>query len=540
MTMTTMMYILPLLLGRTFDIRTDKVGVDIFPEEVTRNPEIHVLTTFRSDFKVIRESRDIADLLKIEGELSLKAKAGFAKLGASGSYLKDHVFRHDQVEILTFVHFQTEERKIPSSVSPISKLNQLSPEDVGTHYVKSILYGGELVASFKFRAVDEKDIESIKGSVDAALGGEDSVNVEVAGEILSRKLGKLQKDLEGVASLEISYYEIKVKSINGGLGVPIKVRLEEVAALDEKFEFEKNEISASDLNKLEILFDDLTVTRKAISAWLKDDGISVTEERGEQGEIFRRIDELFREITVILYVFYETIAKLDDEDGPRRILKAFRAYGNGKIKGIPGKYKKAWDGMKQEMEKYKICLRSPIRLYIKNNSIIERLKAEKTTYVHWGKKNCRNSNTETLIRGYAAASTNETSPAEILCLPEDPQLSDRAADGTENNIAAVRFGTARLNPFKVDINFENPVGCAVCLAPERSAVVTLAGRTTCPDGWKIEYRGYYVAGRETSPKSEAICVDGNPEDARPGRGAGKFLLAVTFNEKVVPCVLCSK
>ncbi|XP_023222317.1 uncharacterized protein LOC111623836 [Centruroides sculpturatus] len=531
--MTTMMYILPLLLGRTFDIRTDKVGVDIFPEEVIRNPEIHHLTTFRSDFKVIRELRDIANLLKIEGELSLKVKAGFAKLGASGSYLKDHVFRHDVVEILTFVYFQTEEHKIPSSVSPISKLNELSPEDVGTHYVKSILYGGELVASFKFRAIDKKDMESIKASVDGALGSEDSINVEVAG-----KLDKLRKDLEGVASLEISYYGTvpldgvaltlsgyrdliskfrdQVKSINSGLGVPIKVQLEEVATLNEKFKFEKNKISVSDLKKLEILFDDLTVTHKAISAWLKDDGVSITKEQEN------RIDGLFREITVILYVFYETIAKLDDKDSPQHILKAFRAYGNGKIKGIPGKYKKAWESMKQEM------------------IVPETLKAEKMTYVHWGKKNCHNLNTTSLIQGYAATSTDETSPAEILCLPEVPQLSDKAADGTENNIAAVRFGTARLNPFNVDINFENPVSCAVCLGLERSTVVTLAGRTTCPDGWKIEYQGYYVAGRETSAKSQAICVDRNPEDAHPVEDAGKFLLAVTFNEKVIPCVLCSK
>lgn len=531
-----MMYILPLLLGRTFDIKNDHVGVDIFPENVILNPTVHKAPTYVSDYKVIRELKDIANFLKIKGELSLKVKAGLVKIGGSGSYLKDHVFRDDVVEVLTSVYFQTEEHSIPASTPPISKWDELPLEDLGTHYVKSIFYGGQLVGSFKFRALDKKDIESIKGSIDGAIGNEDSNKIEVAG-----KLEKLQKDLEGKASLEISYYATvpldgvaltlsgyrdliskfrnQVERINGGRGVPLKVELEELELLNEKFHFEEDKILKSKLDLLEILFDDLTLTRNGIIAWLRDIGSSITEDQEQ------KIDKLYNEITIISEVFVETIAKLDIEKDQKQLEKAFQAYKRGTVKGIPGKYQKAWENLRLEM------------------IVPEISKTEKTTYIHWGKKKCDSLNSSTIIEGYAASAVEETSPSDILCLPQVPEFSDESADGKEKKVAAARFGLVRLNPFKGELrsSFEHPIHCAVCYVSDRSTVVVLAGQSTCPDGWEKEYEGYYLAGRENSPKSEIICVDINSDKENlMKQDLGKFMMVVTYNSQVIPCIVCSK
>lgn len=45
----------------------------------------------------------------------------------------------------------------------------MPPENVGTHYVRSITYGGELIASLRLKANNKEEREMIKAAIAANL-----------------------------------------------------------------------------------------------------------------------------------------------------------------------------------------------------------------------------------------------------------------------------------------------------------------------------------------------------------------------------------
>ncbi|XP_078341854.1 uncharacterized protein LOC144627830 [Crassostrea virginica] len=98
------------------------------------------------------------------------------------------------------------------------------------------------------------------------------------------------------------------------------------------------------------------------------------------------------------------------------------------------------------------------------------------------------------------------------------------------------------------------VPCAVCLVRNRSVVKMFPARKTCYSGWKLEYRGYLMAGHfNFQGPSKYTCVDHHPDTVYGGSSDmnGKlfyFVEAVCGSLKCPPyvngrelvCAVCSR
>ena len=78
-----------LRIGRSYDAQNSNAGIDIYP---SGNIDIEVtnVNQFSFEYRVIKNSRDTKDLLKIPGALSLKVKAGFVSVGGAHLILSLH------------------------------------------------------------------------------------------------------------------------------------------------------------------------------------------------------------------------------------------------------------------------------------------------------------------------------------------------------------------------------------------------------------------------------------------------------------------
>ncbi|XP_022241624.1 uncharacterized protein LOC106459424 [Limulus polyphemus] len=189
MAIIQMLYVLPMLLGRTFDARNDRVGVDLFPNDVVKNHERIDRPQFTSSFKMVDNSKDAKDFLDVSGDLSLKIKTGKLEVKGTGNYLKDTTSIGKNVEILTKLDYRTSIFSIPSNAQPLKDWQtRYRKEDLGTHYVKSVTYGGSLVASLQFIAKDDSNLEEIKGNINVAIQGNSAFDLVAEG-----KLEKFQK-----------------------------------------------------------------------------------------------------------------------------------------------------------------------------------------------------------------------------------------------------------------------------------------------------------------------------------------------------------
>ena len=96
-----------MLLGRTFDYSKSEVGNDIISEDERQNAQ--TIRNERSDinYKMIKSSEDVRDLLDVSGQLSVKVMAGTVNIEGKGSYLKSSVDSENSVEVMVQVHYKT-------------------------------------------------------------------------------------------------------------------------------------------------------------------------------------------------------------------------------------------------------------------------------------------------------------------------------------------------------------------------------------------------------------------------------------------------
>ncbi|GFT08951.1 uncharacterized protein NPIL_624171 [Nephila pilipes] len=161
-------YILPLLLGRTFNLDTMQIGVDIFPKNVTENPIIIQNPVTESNYKIVDNTVESRNLLDVDGSFSLNVKGGIFKAGASGAYLTDKYNRENTVEVATRAVYQTITEQLPTDAKPNDLWKTLG-DAVGTHFVRSITYGGELIVAVRMECNSTRDKQRIKAALD--VGG---------------------------------------------------------------------------------------------------------------------------------------------------------------------------------------------------------------------------------------------------------------------------------------------------------------------------------------------------------------------------------
>ena len=145
-------------------------------------------------------------------------------------------------------------------------------------------------------------------------------------------------------------------------------------------------------------------------------------------------------------------------------------------------------------------------------------KPKAVTYIRWGNSTCEYGST-TMYSGYAAGGyyTHKGSPANLLCLPPDPQYYSSSSSGS-NYIYGVEYEISGVNNQADDRNMP----CALCLAVGRSAMVMIPTRYECPVGWHKEYDGYIMRKYYNYEGSSMYnCVDKSLEQI-PGSGGHQY------------------
>ncbi|KAG8187020.1 hypothetical protein JTE90_019230 [Oedothorax gibbosus] len=536
--MTTIyLYVLPMLLGRTYDIPTDSPGVDIFPEDAIRNATVIRRSFTDSRYRMVSDSQEARDFLGVSGDLSLKIKSGRVNIEGLGDYLRDSRSRADVVEILVKVHYETETLTLASSARPRPDWRQLDKRSsVGTHFVRSLTYGGDLVASLKFRARHAADRDRIRAVVQAELQADSgSFGLGVQGNF-----SRVQEQLREVASLEIGYYATvpirgvpntmesllelvesfpaQTQLVNGGVGVPLTMELFPLSALEPDLPRHLDSKSLSDqLDRLESQFDDLRASRKHLHEWMLQ--VPPLLQPHIEDEVGSFQDSLER----ALLVFYRVLGSLDlGEGGVAQFGAAFAAYADGGA-DLPDKYHR-----RLALLKHKVIQSSPGLS----------LDVGGAVFAVWGRGSC-GVGAETLHVG-VAASTDQVKggAAQLVCLTAQPQLDPDTAPYARHH-----RHYSRLSPV-VGVQ-GRPLRCALCFAGERTS--PLLSTPSCPGEWGPPHaQGHLFAKDMRSRKGDFFCVDSAEEEEEGAavlvsvrgerRDAGA---AVRRGDARLPCALCT-
>ncbi|KAJ8315924.1 hypothetical protein KUTeg_006525 [Tegillarca granosa] len=195
-------------------------------------------------------------------------------------------------------------------------------------------------------------------------------------------------------------------------------------------------------------------------------------------------------------------------------------------------------------------------LTTKLTELTQRPNTGGAVYIRWGKKECPNNGTELVYRGFAGGGsyTDSGSPAEYVCLPEDPVWGDHYDDSVSR--VGKMYGAEYESSF-FGKNYKahyDDVPCAVCRSITRSSVLMIPGRNVCYQGWTREYSGNLAAGdKDHTAASQFVCVDHNPEAVPHGANNynGKLFYVVEgvcgslpcppyVNGRELSCVVCTK
>lgn len=271
-----------LCIGRSYDAQTSKAGIDIFPGDI-KIEETNV-NQFSFEYRVIKNSKDTKDLLNISGELSLKVKAGLVSVSGSGKYLSDNKKTEDTTEVLAVLKCLTVSetmRGLPKLVDDVA--SGKIKYGLGTHYARSITYGGELAASLSIKNTSSSERLDIQGSVSGV------VNAQVVDVSLKAQLEKLTSECSGLTDISIKYYSTdlpskaptnldelvnliegfpsRLEKINEGKGIPLEFELQPISTALQKEGPSVSNILPFKEDQLEQCYDDLCEAQTRINLY---------------------------------------------------------------------------------------------------------------------------------------------------------------------------------------------------------------------------------------------------------------------------------
>ena len=94
-----------LCIGRTYDSKNNRAGIDIFQQEI--EPRTENVNRFSFRYKSIESKEDVRDLLNISGDISLKIKANIFKVEGAGKYINNNKSEKGVTEILAVMKCTT-------------------------------------------------------------------------------------------------------------------------------------------------------------------------------------------------------------------------------------------------------------------------------------------------------------------------------------------------------------------------------------------------------------------------------------------------
>lgn len=117
-----------LCIGRSCDANDSRAGVDIFKPDIPIKTEN--VNTFSFQYKIVKSSEDVRDLLNISGDISLKIKASIFKVDGAGKYISNNKKEEGTTEVLAVMKCTTVSFQL--SVIIIQHIVTLSKQGHGT------------------------------------------------------------------------------------------------------------------------------------------------------------------------------------------------------------------------------------------------------------------------------------------------------------------------------------------------------------------------------------------------------------------------
>ena len=154
--------------------------------------------------------------------------------------------------------------------------------------------------------------------------------------------------------------------------------------------------------------------------------------------------------------------------------------------------------------------------------------------------------------GFAGGSyySHTGAAAEFVCLPPNPDLTTKYTSSYAR-IYGAEYDTSDFAPRAED---GNDLPCSVCRSTVGSSVLMIPGKSSCYDGWTLQYHGDLVAGDYThAAATQYICLDEHYETLTAGQDnhEGKLIYPVKamcgslacppyHNDRYLTCVVCTK
>ncbi|KAG8184432.1 hypothetical protein JTE90_026351 [Oedothorax gibbosus] len=512
-----------MLLGQTYDLGKERTGLQIFPADVEKNAQRIERYSTDSQYRMVENAAEVKDFLDIQGKLSLKVKSGLVDVSGEGAYLKDSSSKTDGLEILVKLHFETVTFTIPSWVKPNADWSLLNEKFIGTHYCRSITYGGDLIASVRVSANNAFDLQRIKGAINGGVNAK-SFEAEIKG-----KLEMLQQNAADTSSLEISYYasvplqgvshDIEgllklveqfpehVKKVNDGLGNPLRMELHDLAALKQGAKpYLENRALTDELEDLEFQFDDLRETRRKLGIW-----VTALPPAAPEG-VNKKIEQFTDQVNRVFGLYLQTIADLDVSKGAstQPLKDAFAAYGGKDGDMLPHKYVRMLTALQKD-------------IYESNPELKPRVGG--ALYTRWGRGECPKDEEASVV---GVMSSSEVTPdggsGDFVCIPPDPINPSQkdyfqGEDDPDDHliVSPLRYvgEASRFSHMSL-----KQVSCAKCRVAGRTASLMMVASTKCPSPeWTLEYSGVLMAPGMTSGMGLFVCMDSAmaPPDQEEGR-----------------------
>uniref|UniRef100_K1QWC4 Short-chain collagen C4 n=1 Tax=Magallana gigas TaxID=29159 RepID=K1QWC4_MAGGI len=120
----------------------------------------------------------------------------------------------------------------------------------------------------------------------------------------------------------------------------------------------------------------------------------------------------------------------------------------------------------------------------------------------------------TKSNGFAGGSyySHTGATAEFVCLPRDPDLTTKFSSGYAYMYGS-EYDTTEFGHADGD-----DLPCSVCRSTMESSVLMIPGKSSCYDGWSMQYHGDLVAGKYShSAATQFICLDEHPEALTAGQ-----------------------
>ncbi|XP_044163829.1 uncharacterized protein LOC114977292 [Acropora millepora] len=320
-----------LRIGRSYDAQTSKAGIDIYPGNI--DTEETNVNQFNFEYRVIKSSEDTKDLLNISGALSLKVKAGLVSVSGSGKYLRDNKKTKDTTEVLAVLKCLTVSetmRGLPKLADDVA--SGKITHGLGTHYARSITYGGELAASLSIKNTSSSKTLDIEGSASGA------VNAMAVDVNLDAQLKKLTAKCSDLSDISIKYYSTdfpskaptdleelvkllkrfpsRLEKINEGKGIPLQFELQPINYVLQEEGPSVSNLFPFEVDQLEQYYDDLRAAQTQIDLYQE----SNVDEDDE-------VSSFSKEIHAVMKKFMKTITLIGSSGGLDEMIEScFDAY----------------------------------------------------------------------------------------------------------------------------------------------------------------------------------------------------------------------